>query len=39
MQERLDLYMGYAPVPEAELKHAATALAGILGTASAPRHP
>ena len=36
---RPGLYMGYASVPEAELKHAAASLAGVLHAAGAPRFP
>lgn len=35
---RPGLYMGYASVPEADLKRAAVNLAGVLRTAGAPRH-
>lgn len=37
-QGRPGLYMGYASVPEAELKRAAAKLAGVLETAGAPRY-
>ncbi|MEP5245431.1 MAG: PLP-dependent aminotransferase family protein, partial [Alphaproteobacteria bacterium] len=36
---RPGLYMGYASVPEAELKHAAASLADVLRAAGAPRYP
>lgn len=38
-QGRPGLYMGYASIPEADLKRAAAALASILEAAGAPRHP